>query len=147
MSENPAKGVAWNLADLYDSPDNPRLKADLKAAETKALRFEQKYKRPMEKLARHKTQRASARQKTGKLDLPKLLKDYKEIVTLLTKPMVYAHLHFAEKTDDPRRGAFLQKTRTTLTEIQSHTLFWEIYWNLLNAKVVIKGGEIVVDKR
>ena len=140
MSEQVAEGIRWDLSDLYESPEDGRIKSDLKRAELKALVFEKKYKRSMEKLASSKT---------GRLDLVKLLKEYKQIVTLLTKPLVYAHLYFAEKTSTPDRGAFLQRIRTSITEIKSHILFWETYWNLLRpktAKALMKSPQLDSDR-
>ena len=39
-----AKGITWNLADLYASPEDPKIEADLKFAEEKSVAFEKKFK-------------------------------------------------------------------------------------------------------
>ena len=41
---NSASGVCWNLKDLYKSPKDPALEADLAKAEKRAIAFEKKYK-------------------------------------------------------------------------------------------------------
>src|SRR5688572_3278007 len=98
MTENLAKGVVWDLSDLYASSSDPKLEADLKAAETRAEAFEKKYK-PL----------CADAPKNGNFPLADILKELKEIFTLATKPAVYSHLAFAQKTNDPALGAFMQK--------------------------------------
>src|SRR3989338_6125257 len=44
MSDSFAKGITWDLSDLYLSPEDVRLEEDLTLAETKAADFERKYK-------------------------------------------------------------------------------------------------------
>lgn len=124
MTESFAKGVVWDLSDLYLSPEDPKLEADLKEAETQAQAFEAKYK----PLFSNPTS----------LFLAALLADYKKLAELLTKPGVYAHLYFAEKTDRPDAGAFMQKIQTRLTDIQSHLIFFDVAWNRLDEAVVQK---------
>jgi len=122
VSENPAQGITWDLTDLYESPEDPQIFSDLKLSETKAAEFEKKYRPLMEDLARG-----------GHFPLAALLRDYKDIVTLMTKPGVYSHLSFAQKTNDPAAGAFMQKIQVTLTDISSHLIFFEVQWNRLDA--------------
>ncbi|MBI3252496.1 MAG: M3 family oligoendopeptidase [Candidatus Omnitrophica bacterium] len=107
-----AKGVTWDLSPLYASIDDPKIEADLREAGALAAAFEKKYKPALS-------------------PLPGLLADYKKIVTLMTRPGVFSHLFFAEKTDSAERGAFLQRIKERLTEIQSHLLFFEVEWNKL----------------
>src|SRR3989338_3596969 len=123
MSNYLAKGVTWDLSDLYPSIEDAKVSSDLKTAEAKAVAFEKKYKASFEKPDQN-----------GVLPLPALLKDYKEIAVLLTKLGAYSHLSFAEKTDDPTRGAFMQKIQVALTDVQSHLVFFEVYWNKLDDK-------------
>jgi len=129
MNADLAKGIRWNLSDLYESVADPRLGKDLDLAEAKAKAFEKKYKAPLQKLA---AGGAAA------LDLAALISDYKKIVTLLTRPLVYAHLRFSENTADASRGALMQKLRTRATDIQNHTLFWEVYWTKLTPGAVAR---------
>ena len=118
-----AKGITWDLSDLYASTQDPRLEADLKLAETKAVQFENTYKPAFQKLTAG-----------GAFPLCELLRDYKELATLLAKPGVFAELSFSEKTDAPGAGAFLQKMHVRLTDISSHLLFFEVEWNKLDEK-------------
>ena len=86
----------------------------------KALDFEKKYKPLFEA-------------HDGKKPFPvaELLRDYKEIVTVLTKPSVFSHLSFAGKTDDAAIGAFMQKIQVELTDTYAHLVFFEVFWNQL----------------
>ncbi len=122
MSDQLAKDIRWDLSDLYQSIQDPRIEADLKLSESKAIEFANKYKTIFEK------------QPNGHASLAALMKDYKEIVTLMTKPGVFAHLSFAEKTNDPAVGAFMQKMQVRLTDISSHLIFFEVQWNRLEPK-------------
>ncbi len=119
MLDTLAQGIRWDLADLYASPEDPKIAQDLKLAESRALDFEKKY-RPLPQ------------------DLSPLLEDYKEIATLTTKLGVYSYLLFAEKTNAPEIGAFMQKIQVQLTDIHSHLLFWEVEWNKLDETAVQK---------
>ncbi len=124
MPENFAKDIRWDLSDLYSSIDDPKIQSDLTLAQTKALDFEKKYK-PLF---------ASLDEKSS-FPLAQLLKDYKELVELLTKPGVFSHLSFAGKTNDAKIGAFMQKIQVTVTDINAHLLFFEVTWNKLDAKI------------
>ena len=121
MSDNNlAKGITWDLKDLYASTEDPKIQSDLKLAESQAISFEKKYK-PL-----FQTSDVSS------LPLVELLKDFKALVTIMTKLGTYAQLVFAEKTNAPMIGAFLQKIQVALTDIQSHILFFDVYWNKLD---------------
>jgi len=121
--KNLAKGVKWDLRDLYASNGDPKILQDLDLARSKAQDFEKKYKPLFE---------ATLQNTNGQLDLAELLKDYKAIITLVTKPAVYSHLSFAEKTNDPERGAFMQKMQDLMTDIEAHLLFWDVAWSKLS---------------
>jgi len=119
-----AKNVRWDLADLYSSPDDSTLQKDLNDAKTKSLAFEKEYKPLFESLAQNSN---------GNFDMLGLIDDYKKIVTLVTKPAVYASLYFAEQTNEASRGAFMQNVQDRVTEIETHLLFWNVAWCKLDA--------------
>ncbi len=118
MNSTPAQGVKWNLSDLYRSVDDTALVSDLELAKSKSVAFEAKYKLLLQNIS-------------TSFPLFELVEDYKEIATLLTRLGTFSHLSFAEKTNDPARGAFMQKIQVGLTDIQSHLLFFEVCWNKL----------------
>ena len=122
MSENLAKGITWDLSDLYHSIDDPTIEADLALAESEAVNFEKKYKTLFDDSSN-----------SGSF-LADLMKDYKKIITLMTKPGVFSHLSFAAKTNNTSTGAFMQKIQVRLTDISSHLIFFEVQWNKLDEK-------------
>ncbi len=113
-----ASGVRWDLTDLYASSEAPKLTADLDRAEALAKDFEKKYKPALEAFAASGTP----------FDAAALLRDYKALLAPETTAGVFAHLSFAEKTDDAKRGAFMQKVSDRLTSIHEHLIFWGILW-------------------
>ncbi len=129
-----AKGVRWDLSDLYLSPQDPRLEKDLRKAEARARAFEEKYKPGLVKISRGSARDGS----TAGFDLARLLRDLKVIVSLIARPMAYAGLSFAEKTDRPGAGAFLQKIKTRITDIEKHLTFWGVLWPKLGEEVTQK---------
>src|SRR5437870_727499 len=46
----------------------------------------------------------------------------------MDKPLIYASLVHAAKTDDPRRGALLSHTREQRTVINKHLIFFDLEW-------------------
>jgi len=138
MSNTLAKGVTWDLSDLYRSAVDPKISSDLESTEAKARGFEKKYKPFFEKEGQH-----------AALPLADLLNDYKEIAVLLTRLGVFAQLSFAEKTNDPKTGAFMQKIQVALTDIQSHLLFFDVYWTKLDdqtASVLMSNPKLKDDR-
>ena len=112
-----ADGVAWNLTDLYSSVDDPRITQDLAAALERARAFESSYR--------------------GQIDLPggpppdRLLAAMQQLESLaeqMDRPLVYAHLLHAARTDEPRHGALLNKTQQDRTEINKHLIFFDLEW-------------------
>lgn len=138
MPENFAEGVRWDLSDLYASRRDPAIDADLKRTRSLALSFENKYK-PL--FAKNGT--------AGTAWLAELLKDLKEIQTLSARLGTFAHLSFAEKTDDAESGAFMQKISVELTDIGTHLLFFEVAWSRLDdaaAKAFIADEAVRADR-
>jgi oligoendopeptidase F len=110
-----ADGVAWNLSDLYPSPDSPSLGRDLDAAHERARAFEAAYRGRIE---------------PGP-DARLLLEALTELEGLseqMDRPAVYAELRHAAKTDDPGRGALLMQTRERRTAINKHLIFFDLEW-------------------
>lgn len=120
----PATGIQWDLRDLYASIHDPQIEIDLKTAGSKAAQFEKTHKplfdNPAEITAAH---------------LVRLLDDYKEIATFTARLGSFAYLTFAENTNLPETGAFLQKMRVSLTDIHAHLVFFEVRWNQLDSAV------------
>ncbi len=116
-SRSSADRVAWNLSDLYRRVDDPAIVRDLDTAMKRAQAFESAYR--------------------GKIDIPggppadSLLAAVREMEGLseqMDKPIIYASLVHAAKTDDPKHGALLARTREQRTAINKHLIFFDLEW-------------------
>jgi oligoendopeptidase F len=112
-----ADSVAWNLADLYAGVDDPQIDRDLKSALDRAQEFERSYR--------------------GKIDVPqgpppallqRALTELESLSEQMDRPAVFASLLHASKTDDPRHGAVLSRTREQRTAINKHLIFFDLEW-------------------
>lgn len=106
--------VHWNLGDLFESADDPKISQTLAAAQARAEQFEADYKG-----------------KIASLDLSAetlhaALHGYEAIQQEAAKPMAFASLLFTTDTGDPARGAFLQKMREESTRLSLPLLFFEL---------------------
>jgi oligoendopeptidase F len=112
-----ADGIEWNLTDLYASVDDPRISRDLDGALKRAQAFEAAYR------GRIHVEGGPAP------DL--LLAAVTELESLseqMDRPAVYASLVHAAKTDEPRHGALLVRTREAATAINKHLIFFDLEW-------------------
>jgi oligoendopeptidase F len=112
-----ADGVAWNLSDLYTGVDDPQISRDLETALKRAQAFEAAYR--------------------GRIDVPggpqpalllAALQELEGLAEQMDRPLIYASLLHAAKTDDPRRGALLSRTREERTVINKHLIFFDLEW-------------------
>ncbi|MEW6281632.1 MAG: M3 family oligoendopeptidase, partial [Candidatus Eremiobacterota bacterium] len=104
----------WDLSDLYDRVDDPRLESDLTASLEEACRFEQTYRGTI----------AQTGLTAGRLK--QALDEYEALLRAESRPQAYAQLHFSTDTADPARGALIQKTREIGSEISTHLLFFDL---------------------
>jgi len=112
-----ADGITWELGDLYNGVDDPRITRDLDEALQRAQAFEAAYR--------------------GTINVPGgptaelLLKAVAELESLseqMDRPAVYAGLVHAAKTDEPKHGALLSRTREQRTVINKHLIFFDLEW-------------------
>jgi oligoendopeptidase F len=112
-----ADRVAWDLSDLYAGVDDPAIGRNLDTALKRAQAFESAYR--------------------GKIDVPggppadALLSAVRELEALseqMDKPIIFASLVHAAKTDDPKHGALLARTREQRTAINKHLIFFDLEW-------------------
>ncbi len=109
---------SWDLSDLYASPDDPRIDADLGRAEEAARDFESRHKGHLAGLD------AGA--------LATALADYERIEETLGRLGSYAGLLFATDSTDPVRGRFYQGINERSTAIGTHLLFFTLELNDLD---------------
>ncbi|MFQ3650431.1 MAG: M3 family oligoendopeptidase [Gemmataceae bacterium] len=108
-----AVNVSWNLSDLYAGVDDPQIDADLNAAHERAIAFEATY-----------------RGKVGQTPAALLtaVTEMESIYEQMDRSASYASLVHAAKTDDPRHGALVAKTRERRTAINKHLIFFDLEW-------------------
>ena len=112
-----AAGIAWNLQDLYGDLTDPRIDNDLEAALARAQAFETAYRGKI-----------AALDAEGAPALLAALMELESLFELMDKPAVYASLVHAARTDDPRHGALLSRTREQRTLINKHLIFFDLEW-------------------
>ena len=109
-----AEEVVWDLSDLYNSSDDPLLEKDLSESTKQAEDFASSY-----------------RGRVGALDVPelvKLLQAYESILELSGKAGTFAFLNWSTNTEDPARGALLQRLHEHSSQLQQKLLFFELEW-------------------
>jgi len=109
-----AEGVQWNLTELYNGPDDPRLEADLAKARRRAEAFAQKYRDKMI---------------TGELDgagLARALEEYEQLSELEGRPSFYANLLFAADTQSQKAQQLVHRTREAATETANIVVFFSL---------------------
>lgn len=112
-----ADGVTWNLDDLYRGVADPGIDADLGAALRRARAFEQRYRGQINR--------------PGGPDAQTLLTSLTELESLyeqMDRSAIFASLVHAAKTDDPKHGALLSRTREERTAINKHLIFFDLEW-------------------
>jgi oligoendopeptidase F len=113
---------AWDLTDLYPSPESPELEADFTAATEASLKFQAAYSGNLDKLPGQALARAIA--------------EYERIQETLGRIASYASLLFAQNSTDPVRGKFAQTARERVTGITSHLIFFYLELNRLDDAVL-----------
>jgi oligoendopeptidase F len=108
---------AWDLSDLYATPEDPRLAADLDRAEAEARAFE----------AAHAGRLASL---PGDA-LAAAITTYETIEEVLGRAMSYAQLVFSGDAQSAENGRFYQTIQERVTTISSHLLFLTLELNRL----------------
>jgi len=114
MHQTPENLPTWDLSDLYEGPDDPRIEEDLLAACQQALAFEKQWRG---RLTEENLQAG---------DLRRALEQYEALQRLAVLPQSYASLLFSTDTTDPRRGALVQKTRELASSIATHLIFFDL---------------------
>jgi oligoendopeptidase F len=108
----------WDLSDLYLSPDDPRLIADLSQAEQTAKAFAQS-------VAGRLAERSGA-------ELAAAIATYEQIQEILGRVASYAQLLFAGDSSDPAVGRFYQTVNERVTAISSDLIFFTLELNRMD---------------
>jgi oligoendopeptidase F len=113
---------AWDLSDLYDSPDSPQVMADLGRAETTAKSFARAHAGTLASL-------------TGAA-LATVIAEYERIQEILGRVASYAQLLFAGDSSDPAIGRFYQTVNERVTSIGSELIFFGLELNRMDDAVL-----------
>jgi oligoendopeptidase F len=109
-----AEEVAWDLSDLYAATDDPAIDRDLDEANARADKLGEAYRgriadlNPGEMLA--------------------LIEGYEAVGELAARVGTYAYLHWSTNTEDPARGALVQKVNERGAQLQQKLVFVEVEW-------------------
>lgn len=114
----PAAGIRWNLADLFDGPDDPQIEAALDRSAELASAFAAEYRERLGEL--------SAAELCAAIDA------YEAVQEPTARAGAYAQLLFAADTAAARHGALLQRVQERGTEIRNLLLFFELEWVALD---------------
>lgn len=106
--------MTWDLSDLFQGIDDPRIDKTLEAQSALADAFAGRYR-----------ERISSPDLTPET-LYEAVREYEGILQELEKPQDFASLLFAANTGDPAHGAFLQKMRERYSEIIVKLMFFEL---------------------
>ena len=105
-----AEDVAWNLSDLYESGEDPRLEADVQEAERASAAFRERY-----------------HGKVAELDaaaLAEAIEERERIESVFTRAIYFAHLWFATDMADAPRGALVARLTETGAALDTQLLFF-----------------------
>ncbi|MBA2298787.1 MAG: M3 family oligoendopeptidase [Actinobacteria bacterium] len=109
-----AEQVEWNLADLYESPDDRRLQEHLDEAVAGATAFRERYRGELGALSAQ--------------ELADAVATAERLRSIATRVETYAQLRLAADSSDQRRGALVQKVREQNTQIETELLFFDLEW-------------------
>jgi oligoendopeptidase F len=112
-----ADAVVWDLSDLYAGADDHAIGVDLDTALKRAHGFESAYRG---KIFAEGGPSADL--------LHAALVDLESLSEQMDKPAIYAQLLHAAKTDDPKHGALVARTREARTAINKHLIFFDLEW-------------------
>jgi oligoendopeptidase F len=113
-----AEDVAWDLGDLYASPDDPKLEAEIAAAEEAGAAFRERY-----------------RGRVAELDasgLAEAIAERERIESMIDRAGTYAHLLFATNMADPARGALVARLRERGAALDAELLFFSLEWSAVD---------------
>ena len=113
----------WNLADLYNGPDAPELKADLASSESAADAMQSRYAGKLAKLLDGGK---------GGAEIAQAVREYEALNDVIGRIVSYASLLYAADTSDPKRQKFFGDIQEKITGISSKLLFFPLELNRLD---------------
>jgi len=109
-----AQTVVWNLDDLYQAPAGERIEAEMRVLESEVEVFSARYRGKVASLTPD--------------GLNALLVSYEALAERLGRADSFARLFWTVQTDDPARGALLQKQLETESRLSQRLVFVDLEW-------------------
>ena len=109
-----AEEVGWDLTDLFEGIDDPRIDADVAEAEAAAAAFRERH-----------------HGKIAELDAPGLAEavaEHERIEATIVRPLTYAHLVFATNMAEPKHGALVARLGEKAAALETQLLFFALEW-------------------
>jgi oligoendopeptidase F len=113
----------WNLSDLYENPDSPKLKADLVTSERAADAMQERYAGKLASLLDAGK---------GGAELVQAVREFEALNDVMGRIVSYASLLYAADTSDPKRQKFFGDIQEKITAISSKLLFFPLELNRLD---------------
>lgn len=126
-----AEDVAWDLSDLYDASDDPRLESDIDEADEAASAFRDRYHGKVADMTA--------------AELAEAIEERERIESIVTRVAYFAHLHFATDMADPPRGALVARVTEKGAALDTQLLFFGLEIAELDdeaAEAVLEGPEL-----
>ena len=105
-----AEEVAWDLSDLYDGGDDPRLGQDVEQTEAAAADFRERYYGRVAELT--------------PAELRDAIEHREKIESTFTRAIYYAHLWFSTDMNDSQRGALVARLTEKGAAVDTQLLFF-----------------------
>lgn len=109
-----AEKIEWDLSDLYQAPDDPKLKKDRKSVLEEATKFSEKYRGRVKDLT--------------KTEFLVSIQEYEKIVEKARKIGSYSHLMWSVNTEDPSLGKLVQEASELGSEVTQKLVFYDVEW-------------------
>ncbi len=109
-----AEEVAWDLSDLFEGIDDPRIDEEIARAEADAAAFRERY-----------------HGKVAELDptsLAAAVAEHERIESAVVRPLTFAHLVFATNMAEPARGALVARLGEKAAALETQLLFFALEW-------------------
>ena len=105
-----AEDVAWDLSDLYDGGDDPRIDQDVEQTEAAAAAFRERYYGRVAGL--------------GAGELREAIEERERIESIFTRAIYYAHLWYSTDQNDAPRGALVARLTEKGATVDTQLLFF-----------------------
>jgi oligoendopeptidase F len=116
-----AENIEWNLDDLFEGPEDPRIEAELDEAAAAATAFRERFRGNLATLSA--------------TELNDAVVELERIRSVSARVETFARLRLAADSSDQARGALVQRVRERNTQIETELLFFDLEWSGLEDDV------------